>query len=416
MDTTIVLVVVVVFSFVVSRVLERYGRLSALSTALYLSVGGVVGPQVLGGLTSEALSHLQPVLSMLLGMLGFGLGLRLRTHLGRAASVPYQIMGALVVMVLVGAACFGFLTFALPGLALEAQLGVSATMGTVACLVSVATLDQAMAQLKARGPVTSSLRSFAVVSEVVAILSFGVVAAFVRSNYTALKWLGELTATEWVVGSALVGLLSGGLFTVFIGKESSSSRIFLATVGIVIFASGVASGLGVSPLFVSLIAGASVAALSSQTARLEVEVDRLQQPIFVLLFILAGAMWTPVPWVFVAFVPIYIGVRVMGFRLGSWVVASELSEGRRGYGGALLSQSAFAVAVSLNFLQISPAHAPLVLTTVLMAVVLQEPLAPGLVRRALADAEEIDVTFEALAEGVDPVDGGLMSLGEEEGA
>ena len=402
MDITIVLVIVVVFSFIVSHALERQGRLAALSTAVFLALGAIIGPRVTGWLGESTLEVIHPVLSLMLGMLGFSLGLMLRTHLNKTWSLPLQIIGALLVMGLTGAACFFFLWAVDGEMAFESRLGTSATVGILACVVSVVQIDEVIAALKASGPVTDGLRSYAVVSEMVAVLAFGVVAAFLRSNYTAIPLLGEFSALGWLFASVLIGIVSGGLFTIFMGEENSTSRVFLTTVGSVIFASGVAAGFGLSPLFVNFIAGATVAAFCRQAPDIERDIESLQRPIFVLLFILAGATWEPIAWILYAFVPIYLAARLLGLRVGTSLASAGLSGTRGGFGGALIAQSAFALAIALNFLQLRPSQAPFVLTVLLIAVLVQGPFSTRLLRRALANAEEIEVDFASILEPAEP--------------
>ena len=77
MTATAFLVLAVVFSFAVTRWLTRFAeRYVMLSGAEYLLVGMLIGPVMLGFVTRHALDALHPFVSLLIGLLGFLVGLR----------------------------------------------------------------------------------------------------------------------------------------------------------------------------------------------------------------------------------------------------------------------------------------------------------------------------------------------------
>ena len=80
MNTTLILVGIVVFSFVVGRLFSRYAsRLLAFTGVEYLLAGVLLGPHVPPRvLSEEVLQSLDLLLSMVLGVLGFTIGLSLR--------------------------------------------------------------------------------------------------------------------------------------------------------------------------------------------------------------------------------------------------------------------------------------------------------------------------------------------------
>jgi len=185
----------------------------------------------------------------------------------------------------------------------------------------------------------------------------------------------------------------GLLFSLFIGRESDPTRLFLAAIGCVTFASGIGSALGISPLFVNLIAGVVVAATSPHAERLREELGRLRHPLFVLVMIFAGAMWMPVDgrlWLFPAVV---IAVRFVARRAFTALSARLLLETALDVsrpGSGLLGQGTLAVAIGVNYAQRAPEQAPVVLTTILCATLLFDALSVRWIRRVLLDAGEAD--------------------------
>lgn len=418
MSNTILLVGLVVFAFVVSHLVNRYAaRFVTVSGAEYLVIGALIGPQLPPRLvTSDFLTDLAPLVSLLLGLIGFLVGLRAKSDL---SSPRYALLGLLTsVAVLVSCASLalslvttlqiaddGVPLFSRPLLEMgrvefdiyitKPQVWLAAALGAAATVSSSALLVAVGKSLNAKSHLYALLRSFAASSQWVAIVSLGIILALTRGAMHNTPWLSE--SWQWATGAAVLGIVSGLLFTLFIGKEHSPSRIFLATVGAVTFASGVGRSLGISPMFLNLIAGVTVGLISKQAFVLLDELDRLQHAIFVLLLIFAGALWSPVSgwqWIFPA---LYLLIRTIAKRAFTHVVAhwfTDVPPAR--IGTALLAQGTLAVAVAVDFSQRFPDYAPLVLTSVLIAAFISDIVAPRSVRSVLLDAEAAEPDQVAL--------------------
>jgi hypothetical protein len=282
-------------------------------------------------------------------------------------------------------------------LLLGIALGAAATVCTSGLLVSIGD------SLNARSATFELLKTGAIISQLLAVVTIGIVLAVTRGERGT--FISELGAWGWVVGAVGLGLICGGCFTLFIGNEKSTSRIFLATVGTVTFASGVGSALGVSPLFVNLVSGLFVGMVSRHEGVLRKELDRLQHPIFVLLLILTGAMWTPVSGALWLFPLVYILLRLIAGRLLLRLLTGMLTRvNAERIGLGLLAQGTLAVAVAVDYALQVPPHAPVVLTTVLVGTLVCDMSAGGVVRRVLVDAEADHIDLSSKA-AVQPVTG-----------
>ncbi len=397
MNTTILLVTIIVFSFVASRLLKRYApAYFAFSGAEYLAVGVVLGPLVTGFVSENALVHLEPIIDLLLGVMGFALGLMFAGERKNLKTLPQRFLAAAVAIGLPGAGIYAFLTM-LPAIAMphrEALL-VATVIGLVACVSSVSRLDAVARFLSADGWVTRNLRAFAVVNDITAVFCFGIVTDFLRAERADLQVeFAPNSVLTWLVASILIGIACGVLFHWFIGRIRSGPHLFLATVGCIIFASGMATGLGVSPLFVTMIVGATLASFGSYAQTLTPVIRRLEHPTLLLLLIFAGVIWRPVenPWLW-AVVPVYLALRFLGLRLGT-AVAVPMIPGHpkaRRFGNGLLAQGGVAVAIAVDFSlhQSSSTASTLCLTTLLLAMLAQDFLSTRALRRVLADAEEL---------------------------
>jgi hypothetical protein len=230
------------------------------------------------------------------------------------------------------------------------------------------------------------LQSLGAAGQVAAVLAFGVAMAGSRASVSA-EALG-MTVTEWSVLTIAAGAASGVLFTVFIGRDDDSMRLLVATVGAMTFSAGIGTALGVSPLFVNLIAGALVGLTSPYAERLDGALVALRFPTRVLVLLLAGAYWVPVSgWAWA--LPIaYALLRAASLRVAAPISAYTFlpkDAGADRLGVALLGQGALAAAIAISFAQRFPELAGLVTTTILGGMVLTDLVSVRVLRRYLAD-------------------------------
>lgn len=412
MSITILLVLLVIFSFIGGHLLTRYvSKYVAVTGAEYLLVGVLIGPQVPPRLvTYETLSRFEPIIALLLGIVGFVVALHTRDALRSVRTTVIGVVSALLVLVSVAAVMLLLADVWVPvpsdtpvyewevmrtathAVSVRVSMGhvwMALALGAAACVASPVMVDSAAKLLHASGPVTFLLRSSATLSQVIAAIVVGIAVALEQSSVHTSAM--RLTAGAGIAVAVLAGIVCGLLFTLFIGKESSSMRILLATLGAVVFASGVGLALGLSPLFMNLVAGMTVALTSGHGPRLRDELDRLQHPLFVLVMIFAGALWSAVSgWVWL-FPLTYIVVRYLARRIFTaacvrMLAASQIPSARIGTG--LMAQGSMAVAVALDFSLRFPSYAPILLTTVLLGALLSDLWSARAVRALLLDAGE----------------------------
>lgn len=391
MSLTLSLVLVVVFAFLVSRTLHRYApQVLTLWSLEYLLIGFVVGPMGVGLLGRQELEVLQPFMSLTLGLVGFALGLPLRRRVARLSHFAFGVLAALGVIFLTAFAMRPVLGWLAPSVRGDSQLWLLLALGAAAAACSAEIIDSTRSALKARGPTTSLLRSFAVATNVTAVC----VAGFGLAMARAQDGSGRLGLSEptWLLGSAGLGLALGILFWLFVGDEGEEhqERTFLATVGVVVFASGLASAIGISPLFLNALAGIVVSMLP-RTERLNVAVARLQRPALIILLIFAGALLQLKLSLLLVVPVIYAVVRYIVLRISTAVVSRAVPRLRvvPRFGEGVVAQGAIAAAIALNFAQINPELADVVLPIVLLGLVLSDIFSIDGLRRVLTDAGEV---------------------------
>jgi Kef-type K+ transport system membrane component KefB len=248
------------------------------------------------------------------------------------------------------------------------------------------------------GRVGDVIEAAARASQLTAIFVLGLVLASARATDAANRF--AMTVTEWELAAVAIGVVCGLLFGLFVGRESESSRIFLATIGLVTFASGIGSALGISPLFVNLLAGVTVSVASPHADKLREQLERLAHPLFVLIMVFAGAMWTPVSGTLWIVVAAYVLFRfasrraAMSFITGSFL-ETPLQTPRLGNG--LLAQGTLAPAIAVNCTLRFPEFDAVLLSTVLVGALASELWSQQALRKLLDDAGEIPTGSAARA-------------------
>ncbi len=418
MNTTLIFVAIVVFSFALGNFITRFAsRYVVLSGAEYLVVGLLLGPHVGLDVVGQAqLGMLEPVVSLLLGLAGFLVGIRAKNVLVDPERTALGFASALATVLVFAAAFLPILDrtiapkqrgpgfevnetlFTIGGYAFEVyftseNLWLSLALGAAACVATANWVDSFKRTFNANGPVTTLIECSAHASQIVAVLVLGFVLATMRATSQENPW--GLSIAEWDMAAVGGSIVCGLLFSLFIGHEQGTSKVFVASVGLVTFAAGAGSALGISPLFVNLIAGLTVAFTSSHAKRLHEELDRLQHPLLVLMMIFAGARWVPPDDVWLWALPVfYATLRYIVRRAATRALAAASGDASLRVpklGDGLMGQGTLAIAIAIELSIRFPGHASLVLTTVLFGTLLNDLWSRGALRSLLAEAGELDV-------------------------
>jgi Kef-type K+ transport system membrane component KefB len=115
-NPTLLLVTLIVFAFAVSRLLHRYAeRVGLVSGIEYALVGVSIGPLTPFGLVDQDTLHtLDLLVALLLGMLGFMVGMRARSALARFEHFLAGSLSALVVALVVAFGVLGIVQWVEP--------------------------------------------------------------------------------------------------------------------------------------------------------------------------------------------------------------------------------------------------------------------------------------------------------------
>ena len=415
MSTSVILVVFLAFAFAVGRaVASRLTRYVSLSGVEYLLVGLLVGPLVPWTLITPAtLSHLEPLVELLTGLLGFLVGIEGYAAFRRSGHALVGFVSALVVALGTAAAVLTVLCwvgsssvdgsefiltrdlFSVGAFQIELHvpsnlLWTSLIIGAAAASASSYAITSARRMFGSEGSVGDLLETSARAGQLAGVFLLGSVLAGARATEAASQF--HLTITEWELSAVFLGILCGLLFGLFLGRESHPDKIFLASIGLVTFASGIGAAVGISPIFVNMFAGLTVSLTSPHKDVLRTNLEKLQHPLFVLLMVFTGALWVPVEPALWAIVPVFILVRIFLRSISMTALSSAfLAEPppTKLLGSGLWSPGTLAVAISVSGSMRFPDLAPTILSTVVIGSLLSELVSHTALRRLLDDAGEL---------------------------
>ncbi len=378
--------------YLAERVRARFHVVTGVE---FVVLGVLVGPYVTNVMTPEVLLQLGPVTSLAIGALGLILGLEFRFDRilsTKREALELSFFSLLATGLLVGGLAAAWLWVSVPRVSFLTALPAALALGAISAVSAPAAIATVHREMDGQTGLGRMLESAAGFDELLATVLFGLVFCLFHVGITA--GIRALTATEWVAASLGFGVVLGILFFLFLGRERDPDRLLLALIGIILFSSGGAYYLNLSPLFINLVLGAMLANTSRHAGALRDVMASIERPLTVVVLLLAGASWnlsalgSPVVWGFMA---ICLLARPLGKSLGG-AIAFRYGEPQPfltpWMGMGTLAHGSLAVAMAVNFIQVySGVAADGLFSAVLVSVLIWEVLAPGRTRRTLIDSE-----------------------------
>lgn len=427
MNTIFLLVLVVSFAFIAGRFLtQKLSRYISLSGVEYLLIGFLIGPLMPWSiLTYERLDGLEPLVQLLIGLLGFLFGLESREAFRKRDAALLGFGSAILVALAVAALSLPLLSYvggliqapsdvvfrrtiiehfgySVKIVVPSSHLWAAVIVGAAAASCSSFAIENERHRLGSQGEVGDSLEAAARGAQMASVVFLGGGLAGARA--TEISSLA-LSVTEWEVAAIALGVISGLLFALFLGKESDESRIFLATTALVTFASGIGALAGVSPLFVNLFAGLTVSLSSPHSDALQNHLKKLLHPLFVLLMLFAGALFVPARLPVWSTVVLFVVARLGARRLAIGSLAGIMlvrPPRTRLFASGMWAPGSLAVAIAVSGSYRFPALTPVLTTTVLGGALICELFSHRALRRLLVDADEIPPALAQSGPGKEP--------------
>lgn len=403
----------------------KLGQLIRLpSVTGYILAGLVLGPSGLHLVTEETIgNNLSHFTQIALMMIAFGIGEHL--DLNRLRYI-FKSIGCIGLAETTGA----FLFVSISTFSLTFWTGVGpeswgimdfAVLAILLGAVSVATAPAAtlhvMRELKAAGPLTTTLMAVVAVDDGLAIVIFGIAVSackhLVGGSANTFLSAFSVSVVE-IFGSLLLGIITGILIDYIINKLKRQSEMLTVGLALLLLCGEGARLLGLSSLLAGMAAGFTIVNRDFRDVRLFRAINAFEPPIYVLFFTLAGTQLhlsalNLAGWVGLS----YFFLRVLGKMAGSFIgafLAKAPTEVRKYLGFALVPQAG--VAIGLIFLikgdQELSVFSTIITPVVLAGVVMSELVGPVFARFAVERAGEAagrgrESDFPTLSQGVNSI-------------
>lgn len=358
------------------RTRSALGLAPSLTPAvIFLPLGVVFGPHVLGWITPNLLDRLAFAVTIALGVLGVLVGTALGREIRSAARLFLAAsMESAVTTALVAGATAYFVTAT--GVPLDAPL-----VGFVLAIGLCASASSATSAHPDSEPAAAVVTRVADLDDVLPILAAAVVFALLVAPAAPVAVMA--------VAPVLIGLAVGAIgWLVFERAESGPERV-LFVLSTLALAGGAAAYLHTSPLAVGLVAGMTWTLAPGRADRVvENDLRRVQHPLVVLLLVTAGASTTLSPaaaWL----LPPYLLFRLAGKVTGAWLCGPLVDVRPADLAAFLMPPGVLAVAFALNFSQVLPAASgQMLLSTVAIGTAAFELFALAVVPHWRPEARE----------------------------
>lgn len=396
--------------FIAEWLEERYGIVTG---AEYIVIGAILSPAFaeLAGfdfqlLTAERLGQLSPALVLGEGSLGLLAGVILNFRARDGVSGRAFGIGLIITLCTLAVVALVPFLIAVQLIGLDEAVQFVPHLlcfGTVACVASGGTLRSLISFLDARGDAAQLVTRVARSCSSFALIAFGVIFCLSKPASDLIPTLSlgvGLDIAFWFGVHIGLGLLLGLAFALFLLQDLEDEQILTIVIGMVIFTSGVAYFLKLSPIVVCFVLGVAFANLSprhsGQVQRMLLSVER---PLYIIIYIFVGATISlSVPWwAWLAALP-YLALRAAGRTIGG-VLARGFAPSLRQVppiGSALIAPGALSAAMLLSFHEVYLGQ-PLVdeaYAALLLALVVGEPLAHRYSRLWLIDATDVSLGRE----------------------
>jgi hypothetical protein len=329
---------------IAGRTAERAGRArsagglgrSAIDrpALLFLPLGMAMGPRGLNVLPDSLLSFLDPAVAAALATVGALAGLGLYRDRRREPALMNSVFvdTSLAILAVGGCALVAWRAAALPADALW----------IAACCLGLSAAASSPGTRNAAHPFASLVGRVSQLGNAIAIVLGALVLAWLdpRSPGATLWIAAQLSAVAATIGAA-------GWLLAWQTSDDNEQRVFAA--GTVLLLGGAAEYLAASALFTGLVAGACWrAAGRAARDRLTRDLEYLQQPLVVLLLLIAGAK-CHVSASVVALAVVYVLCRVAAKLAAGFVVSRLAASGRPlSLGLYFLPPGVLGVAFALN--------------------------------------------------------------------
>ena len=273
------LAVIMLAGFLLTRLTRR---LHLPDVSGYILAGILIGPHVLGLVESTMVEQMNFVSDIALGFIAFGVGRFFERDTLRETGA------AVILITLLESLVAGALVAVTLRWAFGLELRMSLMLGAIATATAPASTVMTIRQYNAQGEFVNKLLQIVALDDVVCLLAFSAVAAWVNTLEAHHLSVAGVALPLAYNGAALVlGAALALVLCRLLGPKRSRENRLILTVAMVLAVSGACAVLDVSPLLSCMVLGA-VYRNRTRDVELFRQLDSFTPPVMLLFFVVSG--------------------------------------------------------------------------------------------------------------------------------
>ena len=393
--------IIVIAGFIGGKLAQRVGLPTITG---YIVVGVLMGPSFLNVVPEDVVADLDIFTSIALGIIAYSIGNRLHVPAIRRMErsivliAPLQALGALMLSLLAITLVAPFFLDMSGATLSNTHLPLGLIVGALASATAPAAIMAIVREHRARGPLTTTLLSVVALDDAIAIVLFSLAMAVAQplaQAATGFSAVGVLLLPILKVLAAIGIGAAFGIALLYMARLSRTHTMALVvTLGAILLCVGVTLWLGVSGILASMTIGFVVANLmkAGDRQRLVNAIDHIEDVVFVLFFVLAGLHFDVSVMSTAGILAVLV---VAGRSVGKYAgtrIGAELAHSpdpvKKYLGLALLPKAGVTLGLALLIEPAFPTFGAIAYNAILTSVIINELIAPPLVKLAISRAGE----------------------------
>jgi len=393
--------IMVVAGFLGGLALEKF-KLPKISG--YIIVGALLSPSLFHIIPKETIDKLDIITEIALGIIAYLIGGSLKAeslqHLKKSIAwvIIFQSIGACL-LVTVALALTGHLV--IPGETFwQYYLPMAFIIGAVSCATAPAATMAIVSEYKAKGPLSTTLLAVVALDDAIAVIAFAIATGISEplANGTDGISIYQTLGVPFlhIVESIAIGA-AFAVALIYISRLAKARELLLAVVfGIVMLCAGISSYLGLSSILANMVMGFI---LVNKVRRTEVfgVLQDVEAALYAVFFVLAGLHFDfhvlKATGILAALIVL---TRCMGKYAGTWIgakISGAPDTVRKYLGFALLPKAGVTIGLILLASLKFPGFGDVMLSAVLASTIINELIAPPLVKYAISKAGEVGLNI-----------------------
>ena len=393
--------IMVVAGFLGGLALEKF-KLPKISG--YIIVGALLSPSLFHIIPKETIDKLDIITEIALGIIAYLIGGSLKAeslqHLKKSIAwvIIFQSIGACL-LVTVALALTGHLV--IPGETFwQYYLPMAFIIGAVSCATAPAATMAIVSEYKAKGPLSTTLLAVVALDDAIAVMAFAVA---IGISGPLVSGAGGISFYQ-TLGIPLLHIVEsigvGAVFAValiYISRLAKARELLLVVVfGMVMLCAGISSYLELSSILANMVLGFI---LVNKVRRKEVfgVLEDIEAALYAVFFVLAGLHFDFHVLKATGIMAVLIVLtRCLGKYAGTWIgakISGAPDTVRKYLGLALLPKAGVTIGLVLLASLKFPGFGDVMLSAVLASAIINELIAPPMVKYAISKAGEVGLNI-----------------------